>query len=205
MKVTIVRPDNTIIVDGVARTVDCSVLPSAHRVIQWLGESGWIEFEQTPGTDHLANMPLASFEAYQEFVDAWEDAGLPPVPTLPEAIAAKDAAIEAEFKARAAATILHTVGGVEHPWHADGEAVTNIMGVVVMINSGVPVPNPRPWTPVGSHTSVDITHAELIGLGAAIAARKDILHAAKKAKQAAVAALTTIEDVAAYDAAAGWP
>lgn len=128
----------------------------------------------------------------------------PDAPTLSELIAAKDAAIEAEFQARTSAPIAHTVGGVSYDFHADAEAIINISGVVLLIASGVSVPNPRSWTPVGTFTPIDITHAELIGLGAAIAARKDALFAIKKLKQAAVAAMTDAGDVAAYDAAAGW-
>lgn len=128
----------------------------------------------------------------------------PPPPSLEELIAAKDAAIEAEFHARATAQIAHTVGGVSYEFHADAEAIGNISGVVLLITAGVSVPDPRPWTPVGSFSPIDITHAELVGLGAAIAARKDALFVIKKAKQAAVAAMTDAGDVAAYDAAAGW-
>ena len=42
------------------------------------------------------------------------------------------------------------------------------------------------------------------GLGAAIASRKDALFAAKKAKQAEVAGLTSVAALAAYDVAVGW-
>lgn len=128
-----------------------------------------------------------------------------PPATLDQAIAAKDTDIESEFARLHQAPILHTVGGVEREFHADVEAVTNIMGVVLLINSGVPVPDPRPWTPRGSLTPVDVTHAELIGLGAAIASRKDQLFAAKKAKQAAVAAMADVAAVEAFDVEADWP
>jgi hypothetical protein len=130
---------------------------------------------------------------------------LNPPATLDQAIAAKDAEIERKFQERYQLPILHQVGGVAREFHADAEAVTNIMGVVLLILSGISVPNPRPWTPRGSMTPVDVTHAELIGLGAVIAARKDLFFVAKKAMQAAVAAMTDVEAVLAVDAAAGWP
>jgi hypothetical protein len=91
------------------------------------------------------------------------------------------------------------VGGLSYEWHADNDALQNIMGIVLLINSGVAVPDPRPWTPKGSSMSVSITHGELIGLGAAIAARKDALFIAKKAKQAEIAELDSVEAVAAFD------
>lgn len=117
---------------------------------------------------------------------------------------AKDTAIEREFDARWTAPIEFEVGGHVHTWHADQNAVTNIMGQVLMIAAGAPVPNPRPWTPVGSFTPVDITHAELVGLGGAIAVRKDVLFAVKRAKQAAVAAMTDPAQIDAVNPAADW-
>lgn len=113
-------------------------------------------------------------------------------------------AIEAEFERRWQLPIGFTVGGHPHEWHADANAVGNISGVVLMIAAGVSVPNPRPWTPKGSLQPVDITHAELVGLGATIALRKDALFAIKKAKQAAVAAMTDPHEIDAYDATTGW-
>ena len=91
------------------------------------------------------------------------------------------------------------MGGISYEWHADDDALQNIMGIVLLINSGVPVPDPRPWTPKGAWTPVGITHAELIGLGAAIAARKDSLFIAKKTKQTEIAGLDTVGAVEAFD------
>lgn len=108
--------------------------------------------------------------------------------------------VEREFQARAKASVAY----LDATWHADDEAVQNIMGVVLLIATGAPVPNPRPWTPQGSLTPVDLTHAQIIGLGATIAARKDALFIIKKQKQAAIAALTDAHEIADYDAAAGW-
>jgi hypothetical protein len=108
--------------------------------------------------------------------------------------------VEREFQARAKAPVAY----LDATWHADDEAVQNIMGVVLLIATGAPVPNPRPWTPQGSLTPVDLTHAQIIGLGATIAARKDALFVIKKQKQAAIAALTDAHEIAGYDASSGW-
>jgi hypothetical protein len=123
----------------------------------------------------------------------------PPPPTLEQVKANADQQVEIEFHKRASEPIAHVVSGISYEWHADNDALQNIMGIVLLINSGVPVPDPRPWTPKGARTPVSITHAELIGLGAAIADRKDALFAAKKAKQAEIADLDTVEGVAAFD------
>ncbi|MFO1080856.1 MAG: DUF4376 domain-containing protein [Reyranellaceae bacterium] len=108
--------------------------------------------------------------------------------------------VEEEFQARTKAPISY----LGETWHADDEAVQNIMGVVLLIASGVPVPNPRPWTPIGSLTPIDLSHTQIVGLGAVIAGRKDALFVIKKAKQAAIAALTDARQIADFDAAAGW-
>lgn len=126
----------------------------------------------------------------------------------PEEIAAlrarKKAEIESEFQRRCDAPIVHEAGDDIFEWHADQAAVANISNVVLMIAAGVPVPNPRPWTPKDSLVPVDITHAELIGLGVAIATRKDALFAKKKVKQAELAALNSAVEIADYDATEGW-
>lgn len=119
-------------------------------------------------------------------------------------IAAKQAQIDAEFQRRCALPIEFAVGGETYRWHADAEARENILGVVLLIATGVPVPNPRPWTPVGYLTSVDVSHAELIMLGATIAGRKDALFVIKKAMQAAVDVMTDPLQIAAVDVAEGW-
>jgi len=53
-------------------------------------------------------------------------------------------------------------------------------------------------------TPVMITHEELIGLGAALAARKDALYVAKKAHAVALLAAETVEDLLAIDLRQGW-
>lgn len=118
--------------------------------------------------------------------------------------ARKQRAVDAEFERRWQEPITYSVGGQSYEWHADVNAVGNISGAVLMITAGVPVPNPRPWTPKGALQPVDVTHTELVGLGAAIAQRKDVLYGVKKAKQAHVAALTVPAEIAAYDVTAGW-
>lgn len=126
---------------------------------------------------------------------------------LDSLVAEKDAAIEREFERRWTSHITFAVGGVDYQWHSDRDAVTNITGVLQAYREaaeiGVTLADPRVWTPVGG-SPVTITRAEIIGLGLAIATRKDTLFVIKKAKQAEVAALTSAADILAYDPLAGW-
>lgn len=123
-------------------------------------------------------------------------------------IAAKDAAIEVEFVRLHNLPIVHEVGGVEYTFHADAPARENITGVLQMYYEadrlGSPLPDPRPWTPMGVVLPVQITRAELAMLGMAIGLRKDALYIIKKTKQAVLAAMTDPVEIDAVDPLTGW-
>ncbi len=80
MRITIVRDDSVVGVDGVFRRVDLSAMPAGIRAVQWNGISGHIEY------DDALNMPLQSIVDFQQFIDAWSAAApQPPAPApLPE-------------------------------------------------------------------------------------------------------------------------
>lgn len=119
-------------------------------------------------------------------------------------IASVDARIEREFERRWTAPIAHTVNGVEYTWHADRDAVTNIMGVMLSAQAaGIGLDAARTWTPVGFDVGVQVTFADVIALGLAIAQRKDALFAIKKAKQAQLKTMSPAE-IAACDVTGGW-
>lgn len=119
-------------------------------------------------------------------------------------IAGVDARIEREFERRWTAPITQPINGVEYTWHADRDAVTNIMGVMLSAQAaGIGLDTARTWTPVGSDIGVPVTIADVVALGLAIAQRKDALFAAKKAKQAQLKTMRLAE-VAAYDVAGEW-
>lgn len=76
MRVTIIKDDNTVTVNGEALTVDCSNLPATVHAIQWDGVHGEIEHRMTR-CDHCGarskkgNEILSSFATFQPYVDAW--------------------------------------------------------------------------------------------------------------------------------------
>lgn len=79
MQVTIVKEDNTVVVDGVARAVDCSSLPAGVHAVQWDGESkhGEVEFIVTrcphcSARSKRGNALINDFTPYQVYVDAWQ-------------------------------------------------------------------------------------------------------------------------------------
>lgn len=72
MRITIIRDDGVVGVDGLFRQVDLSALPPEIRAIQWNGVSGHIEY------DNAANASLEAITAFQWIVDRWATAASQP-------------------------------------------------------------------------------------------------------------------------------
>lgn len=127
---------------------------------------------------------------------------------IADMIQRKNVLIDREFQRLWQIPITFNVSDVEYQWDADDDAVTNVMGVLMAYQvaeaGGSPLPDPRTWVPHGAMEAVTISHAEIAGLGLSIAARKDFLFYKKKAKQAAVLALTDPTEIDQYDITNGW-
>ena len=80
-KVTIVKDDNMVIVDGVGRTVDCSGQAANLHAVQWDGSKGEIEYN-----DGSANATIDSISAYQSLIDV-HTAAAPVIQTKDEFLA----------------------------------------------------------------------------------------------------------------------
>lgn len=76
MRVVIVKDDDKVVVDGVARKVDCSALPADFHALQWDGAKGEVEHRVTR-CDHCGarskkgNDLITDLSQYQRYVDAW--------------------------------------------------------------------------------------------------------------------------------------
>lgn len=70
-RLTIIRDDNAVYVDGRALTVDCSALASDIRAVQWNGTAGHIEYDEELAR---APDPITSIDAYLSLLTAWETA-----------------------------------------------------------------------------------------------------------------------------------
>ncbi len=75
MRVTVIRDDGVVGIDGIFRLVDLSALPAGIRAIQWNGSSGHVEY------DEAANTALDNVTAFQPFIDLWTAAA--PQPSAP--------------------------------------------------------------------------------------------------------------------------
>lgn len=80
--ITIIRPDNSIVIDGIGREVDCSSLPAYVKAIQWTRVSGWIEFVQDGKGQFLPNLTIADFAPYNYLIEKWTEVGKPEPPEV---------------------------------------------------------------------------------------------------------------------------
>ena len=76
MRVTIVKDDNAVYVEGKSHTVDCSSLPGGFHALQWDGASGEIEFQTIAcascgGKSRKPNTVFTDLAPYQALVEAW--------------------------------------------------------------------------------------------------------------------------------------
>jgi hypothetical protein len=86
MRATIVRDDNTVLVDGKAKAVDCSSMSPDIRVVQWYDTHGSVEYVNLPGIqpdEYKANQPIDSMAEFQEILDAYAAIPDPPPPDPP--------------------------------------------------------------------------------------------------------------------------
>ena len=67
MRLTIIKEDNGVYVDGEFLSVDCSELPSNFHALQWNGLSGHIEFVNNIKPPE----PISDVTPYQIYIDRW--------------------------------------------------------------------------------------------------------------------------------------
>lgn len=69
MKLTIIRADGVVIVDGVAATVDLSDLSTHIDAVQWIDGRGWIEFAPDASGVQDGNLPITDLGRFQVYAD----------------------------------------------------------------------------------------------------------------------------------------
>ena len=62
MRITIVRDDSVVRVDGIFRRINLSAMTAGIRAVQWNGVNGHIEY------DDASNTPLQSIADFQQFI-----------------------------------------------------------------------------------------------------------------------------------------
>ena len=105
MKVTIIKPDNYIVVNGRGTmSVDLSSMPDGVRVVQWLDGKGEVELTEIgsiTGREYPVNQAITDITTYQPLIDAAiaafdleDNPPPPPPPTAEELLAAANTAKE---------------------------------------------------------------------------------------------------------------
>lgn len=90
----------------------------------------------------------------------------------------------------------------------DRESRENILGINTAINSGLPIPNPRPWTPKGALVSANCNHTDLLNIGGGLLAAKDAhmqTYFSHKYNISMEAAANNHANIAYYEYTQGWP
>lgn len=67
-RLTIIKDDNSVGIDGKFYTIDCSSLPANFHALQWYDNVGEIEWLGNPKP---RNTPVNSLTEYQKFIDEW--------------------------------------------------------------------------------------------------------------------------------------
>lgn len=67
MRLTIIKNDNAVYIDGIMKEVDCSDLPEDFHVLQWNGESGLIEFVN----NYKHPEEITDLNKFQKYIDRW--------------------------------------------------------------------------------------------------------------------------------------
>lgn len=83
MRVTIVRSDNIVIVDGKPLRVDCSSVNADIHAVQWSDTVGEIEYETGAGGDRHPNAVITDISPFQPIIDLWTAANSAPPPPPP--------------------------------------------------------------------------------------------------------------------------
>lgn len=76
MQLTIVRPDNVVLINGRGIKLDLSRFPYLKGVhaVQWDGEKGHVEYDNRQTKEYRANENLMDIMQYETVIEAWKQA-----------------------------------------------------------------------------------------------------------------------------------
>jgi hypothetical protein len=88
MRLTIIKGDHKVYVDGLPLPVDCSDLPANFHALQWYDTWGDVEIVDANG-HNAANIKITDLTPYQAHIDAWTAAKVALDAKAAAAVAAK--------------------------------------------------------------------------------------------------------------------
>ena len=95
MRITIIKDDGVVGIDGVFRNIDLSSLAPEIRAVQWSDDNGHVEFY-----GDLANVSITDLSPYQQYIDDWRNVP-EQFPQLPE-LDPRELMVVSRFQALAA-------------------------------------------------------------------------------------------------------
>ena len=69
MRLTIIKNDNTVVIDGFAVTIDCGSLSNGIHAVQWDQNRGWIEFSSDGFSPKAVNEEIDDVSRFQSLID----------------------------------------------------------------------------------------------------------------------------------------
>ena len=170
MRLTIIRDDGVVGIDGVWRTVSMSALDPDIRAVQWDDEKGGhVEY------DDSANTTLNNVNSFQTFIDRWI-AAAPPEPDPPTPAELKAAAHARINTAYVMAVNTLTSGYPENEIASWPKQEAEARGWLADNST------PTPWIDAAA-SARDVTKADFIGLVIANADALAPLHGALSGKR----------------------
>jgi hypothetical protein len=169
MNVTIIAPDNTVLVNGKPHTVDCSGLASLNvHAVQWSGTTGWVEYVVATDGTKPPNLTITDISPYQPYIDAWAaidtaQRPLPPPPTTSDLIAYANR----KQWSKATGGYTATINGAQVTISTTMESLSLITGKAARFQQANP-PTSVQWR-TGPTTFVTITEADFMALAVNIA------------------------------------
>lgn len=85
-RITIIPSDTYCSIDSVGyKDVDMSSINSNIHAVQWFGDNGWVEFNETP-QGKLENKPITDIEQFKFVLDSWNEINYSKLHPVPEPI-----------------------------------------------------------------------------------------------------------------------
>jgi hypothetical protein len=96
------------------------------------------------------------------------------------------------------------ISGNTHQFGTDRETRDNLVAVNSAISRGIPVDNPRYWTPKSSPTPIQVTHDDLATIGGAVMNKKDSMIQTYMFHKNMIAAQNSANSAYYYDFTTGY-
>lgn len=80
----------------------------------------------------------------------------------------------------------------------------NIIGIIVAITAGIPIPNPTYWTPKGYPFPILVTHTELITVGGLILNKKNELYTVYFGHKTNIMMSSDYNEIVSYNVTTGY-